>query len=121
MNKARLLSLMLLMSGNFAQAQEREVSGRVTSANDASPIAGVNIIVSGTTVGTVILVGKIPGVQIFSFSGTSLSEISFALRGINTINHGTLPMIQEGRVKLGITTNSKSRKNHYLDNQHTST
>lgn len=38
---------------NIAQAQERTISGKVTSADEGIPIPGVNVLVKGTTIGTV--------------------------------------------------------------------
>lgn len=40
-------------AGNIAYAQERTVSGRVTSASDGAGLPGVNVIVKGSTTGTV--------------------------------------------------------------------
>ena len=43
---------MLLLVGGLAYAQDITVSGTVTSADDGSPIPGVNVVVQGTTTGT---------------------------------------------------------------------
>jgi len=50
------------------------------------------------------LVGMIPGAQISSINGTPGSEVSIMLRGINTINRGTMPMILVDGVQMGATT-----------------
>jgi TonB-dependent starch-binding outer membrane protein SusC len=50
------------------------------------------------------LVGKIPGAQIASINGTPGAEISILLRGINTINRGTMPMILVDGVQMVATT-----------------
>src|SRR3990172_10647474 len=48
-----ILTLFLAILGN-AVAQDRTITGTVTSAEDGSPLPGVNILVSGTTnVGTI--------------------------------------------------------------------
>jgi TonB-linked SusC/RagA family outer membrane protein len=47
----RVVFLLLLLSAT-AWAQERVVSGKVTSSEDGSPIPGANVIVKGTTNGT---------------------------------------------------------------------
>ncbi len=39
------------------------------------------------------LIGKIPGAQISSTNGTPGADVNILLRGINTINRGTAPMI----------------------------
>lgn len=51
MKKCILLLLPLLLSTS-AWAQERQVTGKVTSSEDDLPIPGVNVIVEGTTKGT---------------------------------------------------------------------
>lgn len=54
MQKILLVTCMCLFFAlEPAQAQERTVSGRVTSAEDALPLPGVNVIVKGTSNGTV--------------------------------------------------------------------
>ena len=52
MRKKLLLTLALflvLLGGVFAQ--ERTISGRITSADDGSALPGVNVIVAGTNIG----------------------------------------------------------------------
>lgn len=53
MRKNLLLSLALLFSFGIVFAQDRTVSGKVTSAEDGLAIPGVNVVVKGTTTGTV--------------------------------------------------------------------
>ncbi len=43
----------VLFTSSFLYAQDRSVSGTVTSADDGSPIPGANVLVKGTTNGTV--------------------------------------------------------------------
>jgi TonB-linked SusC/RagA family outer membrane protein len=50
--KKFLLSLLLLTMGVGAWAQDRQVSGRILSDADQSPLPGVNVVVKGTTRGT---------------------------------------------------------------------
>lgn len=67
-------SLMVVAS---AIAQERSVSGRVTSAEDGSSLPGVNVVIKGTTNGTVtdsdgnfkLSVPSSGGALLFSFIG----------------------------------------------------
>lgn len=40
---------------SYTWAQERTVSGKVTSADDGSPLPGVNVLLKGTTNGTRVL------------------------------------------------------------------
>jgi TonB-linked SusC/RagA family outer membrane protein len=49
------------------------------------------------------LVGKIPGAQISSVDGTPGAKTNILLRGINTIQGGTRPMILYDGVELGVT------------------
>ena len=46
-------TLMAILLINIAIAQERTVTGKVTASDDGSPIPGVNVVVKGTTTGTV--------------------------------------------------------------------
>ncbi|MEX6689264.1 SusC/RagA family TonB-linked outer membrane protein [Danxiaibacter flavus] len=49
------------------------------------------------------LVGKIPGAQISSIDGTPGAKINILLRGINTIQRGTMPIILVDGVQVGAT------------------
>ena len=51
MRKLLLASIMLVW-GSIAFAQEKTVSGKVTSSEDGSPLPGVSIAVKGTSKGT---------------------------------------------------------------------
>jgi TonB-linked SusC/RagA family outer membrane protein len=54
MKKILLLSIFsVFMLATSAWAQERTVTGRVTSADDGSALPGVNVVVKGTTQGTI--------------------------------------------------------------------
>ncbi|MFN5548581.1 MAG: carboxypeptidase-like regulatory domain-containing protein [Bacteroidota bacterium] len=68
---------------SVAFAQERTLTGRVTSADDGSSLPGVNVVVKGTTNGTVtdadgkysMSVPASGGVLVFSFIGLKSQEI----------------------------------------------
>ena len=49
------------------------------------------------------LIGKIPGAQISSTSGSVGANVAILLRGVNTINRGTMPMILLDGVEVGAT------------------
>ena len=49
MRKILLMGLAFLLSFGIVIAQDRTVSGKVTSAEDGSAIPGVNVVVKGTT------------------------------------------------------------------------
>ncbi len=71
-------------------AQERTVTGRVTSTEDGSPLPGVNVLVKGTTTGTVtdadgrysISVPSPNAQLVFSFIGLQTQEITVGERTV---------------------------------------
>lgn len=48
-----LVLLVLIFLSQYAWAQDRIISGKVTDAAEGSPIIGANVIVKGTTIGTI--------------------------------------------------------------------
>ena len=90
MRKSLLLSLALLLSASLAFAQDRTVSGKVTSSEDGSALPGVNIVVKGTTTGTVTDIDgnyklTIPadgGTLVYSFIGLVTQEIEIGTRSV---------------------------------------
>ncbi|MBT1700855.1 SusC/RagA family TonB-linked outer membrane protein [Fulvivirgaceae bacterium PWU4] len=192
MKRILLLHLAVALPIIMAWAQERTITGKVTSTDDGSALPGVNVILKGTTTGTVTdadgrfsltlsgaqggvlafsfigletkevpitesavldvamasditqlsevvvtgvgvatdkrriaisvesvtseqlpqapsasidqaLVGKIAGAQISSVSGTPGADVNILLRGINTLNRGTSPMIMIDGIQVGAT------------------
>jgi TonB-linked SusC/RagA family outer membrane protein len=83
-----LSSMLLLFASGTALAQERTVSGRVTSSEDGSPIPGVNVLLKGTTIGTAtdadgryaISVPASGGSLIFTFIGLQSREVQIGER-----------------------------------------
>ena len=83
------ISLLLMVSGINAFAQDRQVSGVVTSTEDNSPLPGVNIAVKGTNRGTTtgadgsykISVGS-QSTLVFSFVGFTQQTVNVADRTI---------------------------------------
>jgi len=53
MQKLLLISLILCFAVFNANAQTKQISGKVTSKDDGSPIPGVSVVVSGTSTGTI--------------------------------------------------------------------
>ena len=88
MRKSLLFSFAFLILAGMALAQDRTVSGKVTSAEDGSAIPGVNIVVKGTTTGTVtdidgnynLSVGADENTLIFSFIGMETQEVEIGTR-----------------------------------------
>ncbi len=71
-------------------AQERTVSGRVTSTEDGTPLPGVNVVVKGTATGTVtdangrytLSVPSSGGALVFSFIGLQTQEVPIGERSV---------------------------------------
>ena len=118
MRKVTILLVFLLFVGvQFAIAQ-RTVTGRVTTAADGSPLAGVTVIVQGTTTGSLtdidgrysIAVPNDQAVLRFSFVGFTEQSITVGLQ--STINvaleEATLQMAEVVVTALGISRESKS-------------
>lgn len=80
----KILLLIFCCSFLFAKAQERTISGRVTSAEDGSTLPGVNVLLKGTAVGTVtdsngeyrLSVSGTTGTLVFSFIGFQSLEVA---------------------------------------------
>ncbi|MCZ8022512.1 MAG: TonB-dependent receptor [Cytophagales bacterium] len=85
-----LLMAMAVFLAFSSWAQERTVSGRVTSAEDGSALPGVNVVIKGTTTGTVTDVNgsyrlDVPsdgGTLVFSFIGLTTVEIAIGSRNV---------------------------------------
>lgn len=79
-----------------AWAQDRVVSGRVTAAEDGSSIPGVNVVLKGTTNGTVtdadgnyrLTVPATGGSLVFSFIGLQTKEVAIGERSTVDIGLG---------------------------------
>lgn len=88
MRRVLLLLTASLVLVTSAFAQERTVTGKVTSAEDGSSLPGVNVVLKGTTTGTVtdvdgnykISVPAEGGTLVFSFIGLTTSEIGIGSR-----------------------------------------
>src|SRR6187551_2759820 len=82
------LTAVFALASSAVWAQERTVTGRITSAEDGSPLPGVNVVLKGTTNGTVTDVSgaytlKVPaegGVLIFTFIGLTSQEAEIGSR-----------------------------------------
>ncbi|MEZ4947644.1 MAG: SusC/RagA family TonB-linked outer membrane protein [Cyclobacteriaceae bacterium] len=79
-----------------AWAQERVVSGKITAAEDGTTLPGVNVVLKGTTTGTVtdvdgnfrLGVPSSGGTLVFSFIGLQTQEIAIGDRSIIDIRMG---------------------------------
>ncbi len=87
-----LLGMVLLLGVNSAIAQDRTVSGKVTSKADGQPIPGVNVVIKGTTNGTTtdmdgnfkISVGE-NAILVFSYIGYTDQEITVGNQSVINI------------------------------------
>jgi TonB-dependent SusC/RagA subfamily outer membrane receptor len=85
-----LLACFACLVVSFVFAQERVVTGKVTAADDGSGVPGVNVIVKGTTSGTVantdgsysIRVPSNDAVLVFSFIGYTTLEVAVGDRAV---------------------------------------
>lgn len=92
MRKVLLILSLLILSATIALAQERSVSGTVTSTEDGESIPGVNVVLKGTTSGTVTNIDgmyslDVPsdgGILVFSFIGFASQEVQIGNQ--STIN-----------------------------------
>jgi TonB-linked SusC/RagA family outer membrane protein len=90
MKKFVLLGLAAILTFSFSYAQDRTVSGKVTSAEDGSAVPGVNVVVKGTTTGTVtdldgnykLTVPASGGILQFSFIGLQSQEVEIGSRSV---------------------------------------
>lgn len=98
--KRILLFVVLVLWYSAAWAQDRTVTGRVTSAEDASGLPGVNVVVKGSTVGTVTdiegnytITAPSNGTLVFTFIGLESQEIP--INGRTTIDVSMAQDVQQ--------------------------
>lgn len=90
MKKFLLLCFSFVFVTSMVWAQERVVSGRVTAQEDGSSLPGVNVVLRGTTNGTVtdtdgnykLSVPATGGTLVFSFIGLATQEIEIGERSV---------------------------------------
>ena len=118
MRKVTVLLVFLLFVGIQVAIAQRTVTGRVTTAADGSPLAGVTVIVQGTTTGSLtdidgrysIAVSNDQAVLRFSFVGFTEQSVTVGLQStINvSLEEATLQMAEVVVTALGISRESKS-------------
>lgn len=87
-----MLAVLLFVASSFTVPQTRQISGHVTDGDGHTPLAGINVLVKGTTVGTTtdakgcynINVSGNNAILVFSFIGYQTVEVKTA--GKTTIN-----------------------------------
>lgn len=93
MKKFLLVSFSFVFVLSSVWAQDRVISGKVTSAEDGSTLPGVNVVVKGTTNGTVtdsggsykLTVSGSGGTLVFSFIGLQTQELAIGDRSVANI------------------------------------
>jgi len=78
MRKLLLASIMLVW-GSIAFAQEKTVSGKVTSSEDGSPLPGVSVLIKGSTKGVTT-----DGNGVYKISASSNATLNFSFIGFTT-------------------------------------
>ena len=87
-----LLSFFLFVGFQTLQAQNVQITGKVTSADDGSPLPGVTIVVKGTTIGTVTNyngdyeIGIPKNANILNFSFVVMKTQEVAVEGRSVID-----------------------------------
>ncbi|AFK03776.1 TonB-dependent receptor plug [Emticicia oligotrophica DSM 17448] len=92
MRKLLLASIMLVWAG-FAFAQDKTVSGKVTSSEDGSPLPGVSVIVKGTSKGVTTDVNGVYKINTSGKSTLTFSFIGFATQTVE-LNNRTVVDVQ---------------------------
>jgi TonB-linked SusC/RagA family outer membrane protein len=114
----KMLPLFLVLITSMAWAQERVVTGRITAKEDGSSLPGVNVVVKGTTNGTVtdadgkysVSVPSAGGSLVFSFIGLKAEEVVIGDRTVVDVQLG-LDVTQLSEIvvtALGIERSAKS-------------
>lgn len=96
MKKFLLVCFSIVFVASVAWAQERVVSGKVASAEDGTGLPGVNVVLKGTTNGTVtdadgnykLNVPSSGGSLVFSFIGLTTSEVAIGDKQVVDIQLG---------------------------------
>jgi TonB-linked SusC/RagA family outer membrane protein len=90
MKKILLVIFLCLVHFSVTWAQERSITGKVTAVEDGAPLPGVNVVVKGTSLGTVtntegayaLNVPESSSTLIFSFIGLTTQEIEIGGRTV---------------------------------------
>lgn len=114
--KILLLLLPMLLTYSLLHAQERTISGIVSSGEDNKPLPGVNVVVKGTTQGVVteangtyrLDVSAEANVLVFSFIGYVTQEVSVNGRSVIDITLGADVQNLKEIIVVGYGTQKKS-------------
>jgi len=110
------------MLTSSAWAQERTVSGRVTSADDQSGLPGVNVVLKGTTSGTVTdangnysLAVSGPGTLVFTFIGYASQEVEVGSQSVINVQMASDVQQLNEVVVTALGTNQNAREVTYAN------
>ena len=84
------LICLLMMSFSLIMAQDRQISGTVTDADNGESIPGVNILIKGTTQGTVTDAGGAYSIVAPSGSTLVFSSVGFVTQEVSVGNQSTI-------------------------------
>lgn len=84
------ISLLLMVTGINAFAQDRQISGLVTSSEDGTPLPGVNIAVRGTNRGTTTGADGSYKISVGSQSTLVFSFVGFQTQTVNVVDRTTI-------------------------------
>ena len=118
MRKILLLAVVMLSGYSYGLAQDRTVSGRVTSTEDGTPLPGVNVVLKGTTNGTAtdadgrytLTYQDEGGALIFSFIGLQTQEVAI---GGRTVIDVTLALDVTQLTEIVVTETGYTRDKRY--------
>lgn len=104
--KLLLTAIILCLSFVSLSAQERTITGRLTSNEDGSPLPGINITIKGTDTGTSTdadgyysINVPIGSILIFSFVGIQTREVLVTEDNLQPVRNGSYNRNQRGRPK----------------------
>jgi TonB-linked SusC/RagA family outer membrane protein len=92
------ISLLLMVTGINAFAQDRQISGKVTSSEDGSPLPGVNIAVRGTNRGTTTSADGSYKISVGSQSTLVFSFVGFQAQTVNVVDRTTINVVLKTEV-----------------------
>ena len=91
MKRKWMISLLMMVAfAGVLKAQERRITGKVTSTEDGSPLPGVNVVLKGTKAGTVtngdgryaLTFSAKGGTLVFSFIGLTTQEVVIGTKSV---------------------------------------
>lgn len=116
--KLIVLATLVLSSLGFQVREDRTITGKVTSAEDGSNLSGVNVLLKGTSRGTVtdasgkfsITVPQSGGTLVFSFIGLTTREVKIGTSNVINVSMSMDVMQLSETVVTGYATKSRLKK-----------